>query len=218
METNTVTENVPVSPAAPVNAVIAMHGVTLEDIPAIVRTNASRKSSNGHTFQTSKSKVSLLTACIMEVRSKLGLPEFAADGQTKIRIGEDYVMAIRQAIDELLRSEANNILTDAAQIGAKVTIRRNYLAPSVNLDKGTVVVNLKSSLVTAKEQAMNSLNYLQGLRNVRSQAEIAIKRLEQDGSKMKDGAQQLALLGKAQRRLAIVTGKLAEIERNQVKQ
>jgi hypothetical protein len=102
----------------------------------------------------------------------------------------------------------NCILTDAAQIGAKVTIRRNYLAPSVNLGQGNSCSESEKFTGDGKGAGDEQPQLLARIAECPlSQAEQTIRRLEQDGSKMKDGAQQLAQRpcsrAKAQRRLAM---------------
>lgn len=224
METNNVTSNIQSGTlaVAPQN-VVAMGGVTLADIPVIVLNNARRKSNNGKTIVTNKGKVSLLTACIAQVRSQMGLPEtivetvIKSDGskedvEIKTRIPAEYVDAIKTSINTLLETEAQSILNDAANIGAKVTIRRNYLAVKFDEDSGKFGVDLKSQLTTAKDQAMNSANYRFGIVMAIEQGKKNVTRLEQDGSKMKDGEQQIRLLAKAKRKLLKAQAILAKLD------
>jgi hypothetical protein len=146
----------------PLNAQIAVSTPRDIDYSAIVRVNAERKSRNGQTLTTNKGKVSLLTACIDTVRSQLGLPEYDDEG-SKTRIGVEHVESIKSAIDSLLRLSVDSILLEAKETGANIRIRRNYLAPKFNEEKGTIGVDIKSSIATSKEQFTNSGNYRMGV-------------------------------------------------------
>jgi len=146
----------------PLNAQIAVSTPSHIDYVAIVSVNATRKSRNGQTLTTNKGKVSLLTACIDTVRSQLGLSEYDDEG-SKTRIGMEHVEALKVAIASLINSTSNDIISVAEEQGANIRIRRDYLAPKFNDDKGTIAVEIKSSIMTTKEQYANSGNYRMGV-------------------------------------------------------
>lgn len=146
----------------PLNAQIAISTPHELDYAGIVMTHAKRKSSNGQTITTNKGKVSLLTACIDSVRSQLGIAEYDDEGG-KTRIGSEHVECLKSAIDSLINSTSNDILRVAKEQGANIRIRRDYLAPKFNEDKGTIGVDIKSAITTSKEQYANSGNYRMGV-------------------------------------------------------
>lgn len=207
--------------ATPQNATLAMRGVSLEDIPSIVAVNAARKSSNGKTIVTNKGKVSLLTACIGEVRSKLGLPEHV-DGDAskpKTRIDDIWVNAIKQAIDCLIENEVDSVLDDAKRIGAAITIRRNFLASKVNAKTGEIGVELKSVVNTAKAQAKNSKNYLDGVFMAMQSTRKTVERMREankpeDAKKLATAEFKLARYTAEWRKLTTPVPTLAEIAAN----
>ena len=146
----------------PLNAQVAVSTPSHIDYTSIVSVNATRKSSNGQTLTTNKGKVSLLTACIDTVRSQLGIAEYDDEG-SKSRIGSEHVEALKIAIDSLINGTSNDILRVAKEQGANIRIRRDYLAPKFNEDKGTIGVDIKSMISTSKEQYANSGNYRMGV-------------------------------------------------------
>src|ERR1019366_589484 len=127
----------------PLNAQVAISTPNELDYTAIVAGQATRKSSNGQTWTTNKGKVSLLTACIHTVRSHLGFAEYDDEG-SKSRIGSFHVESVKSAIDGLMNTPVNSILNEEKETGASIRIRKNYLAPKFNDDKGTIAVDIKS--------------------------------------------------------------------------
>ena len=161
----------------PLNAQVAVSTPRDIDYSAIVRVNAERKSRNGQTLTTNKGRVSLLTACIDTVRSQLGLPEYDDEG-SKTRIGSEHVESIKSAIDSLLTNSVSGIMLNAKEQGANIRIRKDYLAPKFNEDKGTIAVDIKSSITTSKEQYANSGNYRFGVVMLVEQAKKRLVSLE----------------------------------------
>ena len=188
----------------PKSDVVAMSTASQLDYMAIVKSNASRKSSNGFTMATNKGKVSLLTACIDEVRSLLGFDKVNAEGE-KTRIPVEHVEKLKEAINLLLSSELQAMVNDAQAIGANIRTRRNYLAPKFNDDKGQFTVDLKSSWTSAKEQAMNSGNYKMGITIALENAKKREKQLLSSG---KYTEEQLA---KTRRAIRIASAQLEKL-------
>ena len=154
----------------PLNAQFAVSSPATLDYASIVQNNAKRKSKNGMTWTTNKGKVSLLTACIDTVRSLMGLPKdetvIAPDGRelsAKTRIDVSHVEALKAEIDNLVNGQVRAIIADAELIGASIRIRKGFLAPKFDADKGTFKTSIKSSIVTDKEQGLNSDNHRMGI-------------------------------------------------------
>jgi hypothetical protein len=154
----------------PPSAVQALSTPSELDYASIVKTIATRKSSNGQTITTQKGKVSLLTACIDKVRSDLGLPEYVtsqletlepAYGKTgeRIRIPVHYVESLKREITALFDSRVLQMRKDAENIGANERQRDKYLTGKIDEETGEISVALNSDYKWTKGQSKNSPHY-----------------------------------------------------------
>lgn len=205
----------------PLNAQVAMGGYDEAELPLIIARLADRKATfkcldgteivNGKTTVTNKGKVSLLSAVIDEVRSKMGLEPYAfiqIDGQTvkmKTRIPANVVESIKAGIDDLLNLVTSRILLQAKSEKASIKARENYLVCKVNSDN-VVTTAKKSSIVTTKDLAKNSplhkdAVYLQ----VQTQRKI-VARLEKSVE-----PEDKAKLQKANAKLTVLVAELAQL-------
>jgi len=189
----------------PKSNVVAMSTASELDYVSIVKSNAQRKSNNGKTLATNKGKVSLLTACIDEVRSLLGMDKVDDNGE-KTRIPIEHVEKLKAVISDLLKGELQAMVQDAESIGAAIRIRRNYLAPKFNDDKGLIDVSLKSSWQSTKEQARNSANYRMGVVISLANAEKREKQMLSSGKYTEE------TLAKCRRQIRVSQAILAKID------
>lgn len=104
---------------------------------AIVRRNAKRKVDNGAQFSSTKGKTSLLNCCIDDVRSELGIAKFNADNQRN-NIPAEHFEKLKLALDMFWRNEAQDIVKQAIESDAKLTIRRGVLMTRFGKDNKLV--------------------------------------------------------------------------------
>lgn len=103
----------------------------------IVRRNAKRKVENGSQFSSTKGKTTLLLCCIDDVRSELGIAKFNEQNQRN-NIPENHFSELKIALESFWSNEAQDIVKQAIQSDAKLTIRRGVLMTRFGKDNKLV--------------------------------------------------------------------------------